>query len=130
MNLNKADRELVKIATKVVVENGNIYSPIDQHVGCALRAKSGKVYIGMNIKTSHSICAEQVAIGQAYANGEREFDAIVAVRLNKDGKPYVVSPCGLCRYTFKKLKLDMYVIVPESEKKNIKVKAKDLLPYA
>ena len=129
MTLNKKDKELIEIATKTVVENGNIYSSIDQHVGCALRAKSGKIYVGMNIKTSHSICAEQVAIGQAFANGEREFETIVAVRLNKEGLPRVVAPCGLCRYTFNKLKLDLNIIIPK-DNKHIKVKVKDLLPYA
>ena len=84
----------------------------------------------MNIKTSHSICAEQVAIGSAFASGEREFDTIVAVRMFNDGNTYVVSPCGLCRYTFDQLDLDMMkVIVPESQNKLTKVKAKELLPY-
>ena len=100
MKLNKKDEELIEIATKLVKDNCDIYPSLNLHVGCALRAKSGKVYVGINLKTSHAVCAEQVAIGQAYACGEREFDAIVAVQLNNEGQPNVVAPCGLCRYIF------------------------------
>ena len=128
MKLNKKDGELIEIATKLVMENNDIYSVSNHHVACALRAKSDKVYIGMNLKTSHAVCAEQVAIGQAYACGEREFKSIVAVQLDNENNPHVVSPCGLCRYTFNKLNLNFDVIVPEG-KKLTKVKVKELLPY-
>lgn len=128
MKLTKKDEELIQIATNVVLNNKDIYKQANCHVACALRSKSDKVYVGMNLKSSHSVCAEQSAIGSAYANGEREFKTIVAVQLGNDGVPRVVSPCGLCRYIFNELKLDMYVIVPDG-KKLIKVKAKELLPY-
>jgi cytidine deaminase len=86
---------------------------------------------GINIKTSHSICAEQVALGQALANGEREFDTIVAVSLTTDGAPRIVSPCGLCRYIFEKLNINMNVIVRDINNNNevLKVNTFDLLPY-
>ena len=64
--------------------NCDIYEKPNQHVACALRGKSDKIYIGINLKSSHSVCAEQVAIGQAYAHGEREFKTIVAVQLDND----------------------------------------------
>jgi cytidine deaminase len=99
-------------------------------VGSAIRTKAGNIYKGINIKSSHSVCAEQVAIGQALANGEREFDTIVAVKFNKDKKIRAISPCGLCRYILDKLNMDINVIV-EDEKtgKVLKVKASELLPY-
>ena len=128
MKLTKKDEELIEIATNIVKNNCDIYEKPNQHVACALRAKSDKVYIGMNLKSSHSVCAEQVAIGQAYANGEREFKTIVAVQLDNDKNAHIVSPCGLCRYVFDKLDLNMFVIVPEG-KKLTKVKIKDLLPF-
>ena len=128
MKLTKKDEELIEIATNVVKENCDIYPTANLHVACALRAKSDKVYIGMNLKSSHSVCAEQVAIGQAFAHGEREFKTIVAVQLDNDNKPHIVSPCGLCRYIFDKLDLNMFVIVPQG-RKLIKVKVKDLLPF-
>ncbi|MFQ6752518.1 MAG: cytidine deaminase [Clostridia bacterium] len=129
MRLGIKDKELISIASEIALKNTDLYERIDWHVGSALRTKSGKIYVGMNIKNSHAVCAEQVAIGQALAHGEREFDTIVAVRVDKEGNANVVSPCGLCRYIFNQLKLDdMNVIVPDG-KKLTKVKSKELLPY-
>ena len=130
MKINDSDKELIKIATDIVTKNNDLYEKKGLHVGCALKAKSGKIYIGINIKTSHSVCAEQVAIGQALANGEREFDTIVTVKENTDGSTRVISPCGLCRYIFDKLNMDMMVLVEDIKNdKILKVKAEELLPY-
>lgn len=130
MKLSNDDLELIEIARDVVKNNCNIYDSIDLHIGCAVRAKSGKIYKGINICTSHSICAEQVALGQALAMGEREIDCIVSVKMNKDGKTRVVSPCGLCRYTFEKLNLDCDIIVEDISTSNVlKVNSSTLLPY-
>lgn len=131
MKLNDMDKELIALATEVVNANSDMYSNPAMHVGCVIKAKSGKIYKGVNIKTSHSICAEQVAFGQALACGEREFDTIVAVKMNADRSTRVVSPCGVCRYMFEKLNIDnMYVIVEDVKSgKTLKVKAGELLPY-
>lgn len=130
MKLNDNDKQLIQLATDLVKSNSDIYSNISMHVGCVIKAKSGKIYKGVNIKTSHSICAEQVAYGQALACGEREFDTIVAVKMNSDGSARVVSPCGVCRYMFDKMGLDMNVLVEDIKNgKVVKVKAEDLLPY-
>lgn len=129
MKLNEKDEELISIADKVALSNCDLYDDITMHLGCALRCKSGKVYTGINIKTSHSICAEQVAIGSALTAGEREFDCIVSVKMDEDGNTRVVSPCGLCRYTFEKLNLDCDVIVEDKNGKPLKVRTTDLLPY-
>ncbi len=128
MKLTKKDEELIEIAANVVKNNCDIYSELNHHVACALRVKSDKVYVGMNLKSSHSVCAEQVAIGNAFAFGAREFKTIVAVQLGNDGIARVVSPCGLCRYIFNKMDLNFNVIVPDG-KQLIKVKVKDLLPF-
>ena len=131
MKLNNNDKELVQMATELVKTNCDIYSNISMHVGCVIKAKSGKIYKGVNIKTSHSVCAEQVAYGQALACGEREFDTIVAVKMNADGTTRVVSPCGVCRYMFDKLNInEMFVLVEDIKNgKVVKVKASELLPY-
>ncbi len=130
MKLNEQDKELIKLATEVAVGNNDRYEDVTMHLGSVIKAKSGKIYKGVNIKTSHSVCAEQVALGQALACGEREFDTIVSVKINEDGTTRVVSPCGVCRYIFDKMNLDMYVIVEDVKSgKNLKVKSEELLPY-
>ena len=130
MKLNKEDLELIDIARNVLKENSDLYPDKNTIVASVVKANSGKIYKGINIKTSHSICSEQVALGQALACGERKIDTIVAVKWNLDGTTRVVSPCGLCRYTFDKLELDTNVIVEDVEKDIVlKVKASELLPY-
>ena len=84
MKLTKQDKELIEIATELVKANCDIYTNLSMHVGCVGKSKSGKIYKGINLKSSHSVCAEQVAIGQAFACGEREFDTIVAVKMDKE----------------------------------------------
>ena len=131
MKLSKQDKELIEIATNIALQNSDIYQNKAMHVGCAIRTKSGNIYKGINLKTSHSVCAEQVAIGQAFANGEREFDTIVAVKMDEHGNTRVVSPCGLCRYIFDKLNIDINFLAEDLKKnKIVKVKIGDLLPYA
>ena len=130
MKLNKEDFELIEIAKGVLKDNEDLYPQKDTIVAAVVKASSGKIYKGINIKTSHSICSEQVALGQALASGERTIDTIVAVKLNKDGSMRVVSPCGLCRYTFDKLNINANIIVEDVEKDIVlKVKSKELLPY-
>lgn len=129
MRLNEKDEELIAMANKVALSNCDLYDDITMHLGCAVRCKSGKVYTGINIKTSHSICAEQVAIGSALTAGEREFECIVSVKMNEDGETRVVSPCGLCRYTFEKMGINCDVIVEDVDGNVKKVRAKELLPY-
>ena len=131
MKLTNEDKELISLATEVVKSNCDIYPKPSMHVGCVIKAKSGKIYKGINIYTSHSICAEQVAFGQAWANGEREFDTVVAVKMEDDKSVDVISPCGVCRYMFDKFMVDINVIVKDPKNdKILKVKAQELLPYA
>jgi len=128
--LNKEDLNLIETAKNIVTQNLDLYENKAMVVGCVIKAKSGNIYKGINIKTSHSVCAEQVALGQALANGEREFETIVAVKYNVDGSTRVVSPCGLCRYIFEKLQLNLNVIVEDIDKGEVlKVHSSKLLPY-
>lgn len=130
MKLNKVDIQLIDEAKKILNDNLDLYKDKNAIVGCAVLTKSGNIYKGINLLTSHAICAEQVAIGQAFACGERELDTIVAVKLDSNKEPRVVSPCGLCRYTMDKLQLDLNVIVEDVEHDTVlKVKASSLLPY-
>ena len=131
MKITDKDNELINIATELVKDNCDIYTSLGMHVGCALLAKSGKIYKGRNIKTSHSICAEQVAIGQALACGERELDTIVSVKMDNEGNVRVVSPCGLCRYIFEKMGFEDFKVIVEDVYHDtiLKVKSEDLLPF-
>lgn len=52
-------------------------------VGAALRTKQGRIYRGINVYSIHGACAEQVALGTAMTNGEKDFECIVAVEGEK-----------------------------------------------
>ena len=130
MKLNETDYQLIEEAKKVLLDNLDLYEDKNAIVGCAVSLKSGNMYKGINLLTSHSVCAEQVALGQAFACGEREFETIVAVKLDNDNIPKVVSPCGLCRYIMNKLEMDIKVIVEDIDNDRIlKFRANTLLPY-
>lgn len=127
MNLLKEkDYELIAEAKKAIHLNYD-QEHHNHTVGAAVRCKSGKVYVGVNLYSLHGACAEQVAIGTAITNGEREFDAIVAVR-GKEGEE-IISPCGNCRQILHDYMPDCDVIVSARGELK-KIKAKELLPFS
>jgi cytidine deaminase len=65
-------------------------------VGAAVRAKSGRVFVGCNIENATyglTLCAERVAVFKAISEGERGFDAVAVVADTDTLTP----PCGACR---------------------------------
>lgn len=117
MSLSKEDKELIESARNVIRKN---YDSVNwwHTVGAAVRAGSGKVYVGVNCDSvSHGSCAEVIAMGSAVTAGEREFDTIVAVLGDETGK--ILPPCGNCRQMMYCYDKNMNVIVSENTKVNI-----------
>jgi cytidine deaminase len=75
------------------------YVPYSEYpVGAAVETADGSVYVGCNVENanfSNSLHAEEVAIGEAVADGHREFATVVVTSAARDG----VTPCGMCRQT-------------------------------
>ena len=123
--LTDKDYEVLQAAQQAIQRN---YDAIhDNHtVGAAVRCKSGKIYAGVNVYSIHGACAEQIAIGTAITQGEREFETVVAVMGNNGAQ--IIPPCGNCRQI-------MYEYMPECDViisvdgQNRKIKAKELLPF-
>ncbi len=127
MNLfPEEDYELIAEAKKAISLNYD-QENYNHTVGAAIRCKNGKVYVGVNIYSLHGVCAEQVAIGTAITNGEREFDSIVAVR-GRTGEE-IIPPCGNCRQILHDYMPDCNVIVSVCGELK-KIKAKELLPFS
>ena len=126
-NLNERDRELIAAGLEVLERNfdDGIYN---HTVGCALLCKNGKIYTGVNCDGIHGSCAEYVTVGMAISAGEREFDTIVAV--HEKAPNCVFSPCGNCRQMMLEYCPDINVIVNDEQGDLIKVRARDLLPFA
>ena len=89
-------KELIDEAIKA---REQAYAPYSNFkVGAALKAKSGKIYLGANIEnSSYSLtnCAERTAFFKAVFDGEREFDSIAIV--GGDDNLRLCPPCGACR---------------------------------
>lgn len=125
--ITEKDRELIRIGLQVLAENfdDGVYN---HTVGCALLCKNGNIYKGVNCDGIHGSCAEYITMGIAVSQGEREFDTIVAVHeKNLNG---VISPCGNCRQMLFEYCPDILVIVNDEKGELIKVRARDLLPFA
>ena len=78
----------------------NSYAPYSKYyVGCALKAKSGKIYSGCNIENHgiQGICSERVAFAKAISEGEKEFEYIVVCAGPKLDSMEHCLPCGYCR---------------------------------
>lgn len=124
--LTENDYELVKEAQKAIRLNYD-QEHYNHTVGAAVRCKNGKIYVGVNLYSLHGACAEQVAIGTAITNGERDFDTVVAVR-GKDGEE-ILPPCGNCRQILNDYMPDCNIIISvHGELK--KIKATELLPFS
>lgn len=124
--LTENDYELVKEAQKAIHLNYD-QEHYNHTVGAAVRCKNGKIYVGVNLYSLHGACAEQVAIGTAITNGERDFDTVVAVR-GKDGEE-ILPPCGNCRQILNDYMPDCNIIISvHGELK--KIKATELLPFS
>ena len=125
--LTETDRLLISKGLQVLAANYDD-GVFNHTVGCALLCKNGHIYQGVNCDGIHGSCAEYVTMGMAISAGEREFDTIVAV--HKKHVNVVIPPCGNCRQMLFEYCPDIQVIVNDEQGRLIKVRARDLLPFA
>jgi cytidine deaminase len=97
-----ADRELLERADAVAA---NAYAPYSQfHVGCAVRARDGRVFEGVNVENAAyplGVCAEKTALGGAATAGVKPGQVeVLAV---------TASPCGGCRQWFHEFRIERIV---------------------
>ncbi|MGN0493915.1 MAG: cytidine deaminase family protein [Acutalibacteraceae bacterium] len=127
IELTKKDSELIEKGLNTLKDNFD--DGVYHHtVGCAVLCKNGKIYTGVNCDGIHGSCAEYITLGAAISAGEREFDTIVAV--HEKALNCIIPPCGNCRQMLFEYCPDILVIVNDENGKPIKVKARDLLPFA
>ena len=76
---------------------GNAHAPYSGFkVGAAIRAASGKIYVGVNVENAaypEGTCAEAGAIAAMVAAGDTEIAEVAVV----GDAPAPVTPCGGCR---------------------------------
>ncbi|HLZ46673.1 MAG TPA: cytidine deaminase [Gemmatimonadales bacterium] len=88
------------------------------HVGAAIQAADGKVYVGCNVESASyglTICAERMALGAAVVAGARSLERVV---VTTDVDP-PAAPCGACRQLLAEFGLGLEVIAvgPTTERR-------------
>lgn len=81
------------------------------HFAAAVKSKCGKIFTGLQMKSSVSgaeICAEAVALAAAAEDGVTEIESLVVV--NRIGD--IIAPCGSCRELFLDYCPKAEIIVP------------------
>jgi len=91
------DAALSELFAAAVAVQANAHVPYSKYpVGAAVRAASGRVFVGCNVENAaypQGVCAEASAIAAMVSAGEREIVEILTVA---DGKELATS-CGGCR---------------------------------
>lgn len=127
-NISRKDKELIKECFIQLEKNNNYDNSPYSNKASIVRAKSGKIYPGINLALWYGACAEVIAIGSAFANGERELDCIVSSGYDKKNKPVILASCGNCRQLMARHCPNIDIII-EIDGKYKKVKVEELLPY-
>jgi len=124
--LDATDRELIRLARAVLRRR---YRAGRHTVAAAVLGRSGRAYTGVNVEAcGYGPCAEPIAIGAAFTNGETGIARMVAVK-RRGGTYPVLSPCGNCRQLVLDYSPDALVILRDRGK-TVKARARDLLPGA
>ncbi len=124
--LNDEDRALVR-AAQDALRTG--YVAHRHTVGAAVRTRSDRTYVGLNVEGIHGPCAEPVAIGAAATAGDRAIESMVAVC--RRGRRYpVLNPCGTCRQLLFDYAPRGTVIVAFPDGRLVRLTATEALPAA
>ena len=87
-------KDLIDAARAV---RANAHAPYSRyHVGAAVRAASGKIYVGANVENASyglALCAERSAVAAAISAGEKRISAVAVVTATSPP----AAPCGMCR---------------------------------
>lgn len=110
---------------------GNAHAPYSGFkVGAAIRAASGKVYVGVNVENAaypEGTCAEAGAIAAMVASGDTEIAEVAVV----GDAPAPVTPCGGCRQKIAEFApKGVLVTMGTMTGKTLTMKIEELLPEA
>src|SRR5690349_3398401 len=125
------NEELISDAAGVLRPYTTADGRIFGNVAATLLTDQGNAYSGVCIDTGSGtgFCAEHSAIAAMVTAGEYKIAKIVAVwRDERDGKLYVVPPCGRCREFIRQIdeaNLETDVLLGKDKVR----KLKELLPY-
>ncbi len=118
--INTMDSEQIKeLLNRAIAVRENAYAKYSNFaVGAALLCGDGEIIVGCNVENAVyglAICAERVAMTQAVAKGQMNFEAI-AIAANP-----LAPPCGTCRQFMAEFNPNLTIISCDSaspEKQN------------
>jgi cytidine deaminase len=125
------NEDLISGATRVLRPHTTTDGRLFGDVAAMLLTDQGNAYAGVCIDTGSGtgFCAEHSAIAAMVTAGEYRIAKIVAVwRDERDGKLYVLPPCGRCRQFIRQIdeaNLETDVVLGKEKV----LKLKELLPY-
>jgi cytidine deaminase len=126
-NLSEEDLELIEAAKET---SDRLHIDNIHEVAAALRTSDKKIFTGIHMDANvgfADLCGEVAAICHAVAHGHRDYEAIVALIADGEGRYRILSPCGRCREVISDFSEDIWVILGTLEEP-FKVKVSDLLP--
>jgi cytidine deaminase len=123
----QAARPLIQAALAVRERAYARYSQF--HVGAALLAASGRIYVGCNVENASyglTICAERAAVFAAIAAGERQFERL-AIATAGGG-----TPCGACRQVLVEFAPELPILLIDVGRPDayVETNLRELLPLA
>ena len=122
------DDEIKTLVDKVTDHLKTNYKKNQHHVAALLQCGDTS-YLALHLDIQgFDVCAEPIAISNALANDETDFQYIVAVIMNADGSIGVVNPCGNCRQMLLQYCPDVQVITQTPEGVKL-TPANTLLPW-
>src|SRR4051794_35041867 len=125
------NENLIQSAASVLRPRTSTDGRLMGDVGATLLTDKGNTYSGVCIDTGSDtgFCAEHSAIAAMVTSGEYRIAKIVAVwRDERDGKLYVLPPCGRCREFIRQIdeaNLETEVVLGKDKT----LALKELLPY-
>lgn len=124
------DEDMLELYEQAVEARENAYAPYSGfRVGAALRARDGRIFIGVNVENASfpvTICAERGALMSAVAQGVRSFEAIAVVT----DAVVPAAPCGMCRQMLAEFGTDLKVLDGGREGPAHLLPLSELLPRA
>ena len=110
------------------------------HIACGILFSNNTTTLGINIVSSlgpASVCAEQVALGEALKSPGPSAEIVVTLRATfLPGRRHeIVPPCGRCRELLWQYTPHAQVVIPQSHGEGVEgysfdlVRVADLLPF-
>lgn len=115
---------------RTIINNSYSYKS-NYKVACIVEMKDGTLFEGVNIENpsfKDGLCAEQVAIGTAVANGYTKYDFECIYLLGSSN--YSITPCFLCRQLIIEFFEENKKVISYSNTGKVKeYKISELCPY-